>query len=96
MSVTDPAPQADQNIDDVMEEDADLDANIDAAPAQSQPSGDAQENEEEALLEAREPTKKDVSLRDFLGKMDDYAPIVRCGPTYARTNADIVTRSRTL
>lgn len=25
----------------------------------------------------RVPTKKDASLRDFLNKMDDYAPIVR-------------------
>lgn len=29
-----------------------------------------------AGLEARIPTKKDASLREFLGKMDDYAPIV--------------------
>lgn len=30
-----------------------------------------------AGLEARIPTKKDASLREFLGKMDDFAPIVR-------------------
>lgn len=28
-------------------------------------------------LEARMPTRKDTSLREFLNKMDDYAPIVR-------------------
>lgn len=28
-------------------------------------------------LETRLPAKKDVALRDFLSKMDDYAPIVR-------------------
>lgn len=28
------------------------------------------------LQESRLPTKKDTSLREFLGKMDDYAPIV--------------------
>ncbi|KAL2108000.1 hypothetical protein VUR80DRAFT_4416 [Thermomyces stellatus] len=28
------------------------------------------------LPEARLPTKKDTSLREFLGKMDDYAPII--------------------
>jgi len=28
------------------------------------------------LLESRIPAKKDATLRDFLGKMDDYAPIV--------------------
>lgn len=29
---------------------------------------------------SRDPTRKDVSLRDFLSKMDDYAPIVRLQP----------------
>ena len=29
------------------------------------------------LLESRIPAKKDATLREFLGKMDDYAPIVR-------------------
>ncbi|KAH7114415.1 transcription initiation factor-like protein TFIID subunit 10 [Dendryphion nanum] len=28
------------------------------------------------LLEARIPAKKDATLREFLGKMDDYAPII--------------------
>lgn len=27
--------------------------------------------------EPKLPTKKDISLKEFLGKMDDYAPIVR-------------------
>ncbi|MCJ1341687.1 WD repeat-containing protein 26 [Bachmanniomyces sp. S44760] len=31
----------------------------------------------EPSAETRLPTRKDISLRDFLGKMDDYAPIVR-------------------
>lgn len=26
--------------------------------------------------ESRMPTRKDASLKEFLGKMDDYAPIV--------------------
>jgi transcription initiation factor TFIID subunit 10 len=30
-----------------------------------------------APQEARIPAKKDANLREFLGKMDDYAPIVR-------------------
>jgi transcription initiation factor TFIID subunit 10 len=30
-----------------------------------------------APIETRMPAKKDVALRDFLGKMDEYAPIVR-------------------
>lgn len=32
-----------------------------------------------ASLEARIPAKKDATLREFLGKMDEYAPIV-CAP----------------
>ncbi len=40
-----------------------------------------------ATLEGRLATRKDASLKEFLNKMDDYAPIVRssddmvgCGP----------------
>ena len=29
------------------------------------------------MIEPRIPAKKDATLREFLGKMDDYAPIVR-------------------
>jgi len=36
-----------------------------------------QEADEVRELEQREPTRKDISLREFLGKMDEYAPIVR-------------------
>lgn len=48
---------------------------------------DAQPEEEAAeapptIPESRLPTKKDTSLREFLGKMDDYAPIVRLTPTF--------------
>ena len=59
----------------VIEEDADIDMNIDPTAAEK-PAADT-EMEEEPILEPREPTKKDISLRDFLAKMDDYAPIVR-------------------
>jgi transcription initiation factor TFIID subunit 10 len=31
----------------------------------------------EPPFEARIPAKKDATLREFLGKMDDFAPIVR-------------------
>lgn len=30
------------------------------------------------LAAAQPPTKKETSLREFLGKMDEYAPIVCC------------------
>jgi transcription initiation factor TFIID subunit 10 len=36
---------------------------------------------EQQAQEARIPAKKDANLREFLGKMDDYAPIVRLLPT---------------
>jgi transcription initiation factor TFIID subunit 10 len=33
---------------------------------------------EATAFEQRIPAKKDATLREFLGKMDDYAPIVCC------------------
>ncbi len=59
-----------------IEEDADIDMNIDPS-ATEKPVADIDMEEEEAIEEPKEPTKKDVSLREFLAKMDDYAPIVR-------------------
>lgn len=32
------------------------------------------------IPDSRLPTRKDISLREFLNKMDDYAPIVRSSP----------------
>lgn len=52
--------------------DPEIDMSIDPAP----PDPENVSLEAEAVPEAREPTKKDISLRDFLSKMDDYAPIV--------------------
>ena len=54
--------------------DPDIDMAIEPAP-----------NHENTIVEPppepRVPTRKDVSLREFLSKMDDYAPIVRAPPT---------------
>lgn len=60
-------------------DDAELDPEIDMAidPAPPDPENPALD---EALPEPREATRKDISLRDFLSKMDDYAPIVRPFP----------------
>ncbi len=56
--------------------DTEIDMSVDPAPADpSNPELDG------PIPESREPTRKDISLRDFLAKMDDYAPIVR-RPTY--------------
>ena len=57
-----------------VEEDADIDMNINPA-ATEKPAVDT-EIDDEAIAEPKEPTKKDVSLCEFLAKMDDYAPIV--------------------
>lgn len=37
---------------------------------------DAREDDIPVLAESKMPTRKDTSLKEFLGKMDDYAPIV--------------------
>lgn len=59
--------------DDADELDPEIDMAIDPAPAED-PENPALD---EALPETREATRKDIALRDFLAKMDDYAPIVR-------------------
>lgn len=45
-------------------------------------AGNIDEAQHEGPLEARIPAKKDASLREFLGKMDDYAPIVSLHTSY--------------
>lgn len=35
------------------------------------------------LVDPRLPTRKDTSLREFLSKIDDYAPIVRFAALFA-------------
>lgn len=57
--------------------DADIDPEIDLSIDPAAPDPENAEMEDAALPEPREATKKDISLRDFMGKMDDYAPIVR-------------------
>jgi len=48
-----------------------LDGATDAEPAALNGGTDAT-----AAFEARIPAKKDATLREFLGQMDEYAPIV--------------------
>lgn len=66
----DPTAQSNDSIDQTL--DADMDMVIDSAPQPEDPLV-------EAPPEPRLPARKDISLRDFLSKMDDYAPIV-CRP----------------
>ena len=83
--MTDPAPINDEPAkgEEQTEEDPDLDVRMDPAPPEQQTAEHAEA--EDNLLEAREPTKKDISLREFMSKMDDYAPIVSGQPLFART-----------
>lgn len=69
-----------------IEEDADVDMNIDATTS-DKPAADAEMEEEEPIPEPKEPTKKDISLRDFLSKMDDYAPIVSVRRAYCPSSS---------
>jgi transcription initiation factor TFIID subunit 10 len=52
-----------------------------AGPNGTQPTNEAVDANATApvppLPESRLPTQKDASLKEFLNKMDDYAPIVR-------------------
>lgn len=56
-----------------------------AAPNGTQPTGEPAGATSNAAVapvpEPRLPTRKDTSLKEFLNKMDDYAPIVRDGPS---------------
>jgi hypothetical protein len=83
-STTQPADsnmEANEELDPTVEEEINRDAtqtdamNLDGAadpePAVNGVSDTAQ------TFEARIPAKKDATLREFLGKMDEYAPIVR-------------------
>ena len=63
-------PGLDQSLDGAL--DADIDMNL-APQTDTQP----QDAPAEVIPEPPPaPTKKDITLREFLGKMDDYAPIV--------------------
>jgi transcription initiation factor TFIID subunit 10 len=53
-------------------------------PAPEVPSEEAPPAQ--TVPESRLPTRKDVSLREFLNKMDDYAPIVRFSSCSILTN----------
>ncbi|MCJ1298664.1 hypothetical protein MMC08_001454 [Hypocenomyce scalaris] len=79
----DPYPQdpvAEDDIDAPVE-DADMDIDMTAAPDQAPPGAnfDSNNNPLDSLdppPDPRIPTRKDMSLREFLGKMDEYAPII--------------------
>ncbi|KAL9636652.1 MAG: hypothetical protein Q9164_002687, partial [Protoblastenia rupestris] len=69
------SPSNPPNTDTTLDPTADLDVDLDMAldGAADAPNDDAALDS--TLPEPREPTKKDISLREFISKMDDYAPI---------------------
>lgn len=72
-----------------------LDRNNDTTTADAAPAltSDANGTHDEApALETRIPAKKDATLREFLSKMDDYAPIVRIA--LSDLNADMAQPKR--
>lgn len=67
-------PGPDQALDGTLDLDIDMNLN-------PQPTATSRAATTEPIAEAPPaPTKKDVTLREFLSKMDDYAPIVRPSP----------------
>lgn len=75
----DPSIEADISQDATQPDAMNLDGANDAEPATR--NGVA---EVTTSLEARIPAKKDATLREFLGKMDEYAPIVCRSPGHRR------------
>ncbi|KAL9043098.1 MAG: hypothetical protein Q9214_003601 [Letrouitia sp. 1 TL-2023] len=65
-----------------LDADPDIDMNIGTSPNNDDPEGGEKDvqpwdnAEEDAETEVKLPTKKDISLKEFLAKMDDYAPII--------------------
>ncbi|KAJ5106959.1 hypothetical protein N7456_003634 [Penicillium angulare] len=77
-----PTPSTAPETESTIKPDPDLDASIeqDIDMNADQNANGANEDENEPTLEqlasAPQPTKKETSLREFLGKMDEYAPII--------------------
>ncbi|KAJ5587285.1 Transcription initiation factor TFIID 23-30kDa subunit [Penicillium hispanicum] len=73
----DSAIKPDPDIDASVEQDIDMNVEQNASAANpDENTGDALATEVDPLAAAPAPTKKETSLREFLGKMDDYAPII--------------------
>jgi transcription initiation factor TFIID subunit 10 len=70
----DPTVEEEINRDATQADAMNIDGAADAEPAAVNGIADAAQT-----FEARIPAKKDATLREFLGKMDEYAPIV-CQP----------------
>ncbi|MCJ1482293.1 hypothetical protein MMC06_002456 [Schaereria dolodes] len=76
-------PQADSDLDAALDNDIDMTAapstnanNPDPFDGMNPLDDDDPTTGLDPPIEARIPSRKDISLREFLGKMDDYAPII--------------------
>jgi hypothetical protein len=78
----DPAVEEEINHDATQADTMNIDGAADAEPAVNGITDAAQ------TFEARIPAKKDATLREFLGKMDEYAPIVSNVPLCAQASDD--------
>jgi transcription initiation factor TFIID subunit 10 len=83
--MADPTPTQPSTEETLREEDLDTTQEADTSAETTQPdsmnidgANDVRPEDDEVNkpIEARIPAKKDATLREFLGKMDDYAPIV--------------------
>ena len=80
MDTQDPAVEstAPEDLEGAIEGDIAPATNSEPAATNLDGANDAPEADKELpAIETRIPAKKDASLREFLSKMDDYAPIVR-------------------
>lgn len=93
---TDTSMEADTELDPAVEDEINRDAkeveamNLDGAN-DTEPAAINGMADTTAAFEARIPAKKDATLREFLNKMDEYAPIVCTSETLLPTEADHVT-----
>lgn len=76
-----PDPVADPEVTQSIEQDVDMNAGGENPPQQADAENMVAPGNplQDAPVDAAAPSKKETSLREFLGKMDDYAPIV-CFP----------------
>jgi transcription initiation factor TFIID subunit 10 len=72
---TETAIKPEPDLDASIEQDIDMNAEQSGAGAEESGAG-ALATEVDQLAESSQPSKKETSLREFLGKMDEYAPIV--------------------
>jgi hypothetical protein len=79
-SATPVEPTTDSAVKPEPDLDASIEQDIDMNAEQTQATGDDNAplpTDVDPMAAAPTPSKKETSLREFLGKMDDYAPIVR-------------------